>query len=66
MARIVNDYDLGVIAKDYSPSSFGEVLQTLDHEAISKYKQNANKHAQELSSEATQGTIRYTIKMLLK
>ena len=66
MARIVNDYDLGVIAKDYSPSSFGEVLQTLDHEAISKYKQNANKHAQELSSEATQGTIRDTIKMLLK
>ncbi|MEO0404814.1 MAG: glycosyltransferase [Bacteroidota bacterium] len=66
MARIVNEYELGEVSKDYTPSSFRELLSELDHNSISRFKVNANKHARELSSEVTQQTIRDTIKQLVQ
>lgn len=51
MARIVREYDLGLVAEDFSPESMAAVIKTLTPEKIDRFKAQANKHAYELSAE---------------
>jgi glycosyltransferase involved in cell wall biosynthesis len=51
MARIVREFDLGVVAEDFSPESMAAAIKTLTPEKIDHFKAQANKHAYELSAE---------------
>lgn len=51
MRRVVEEYDLGVVAKDFAPKSLAKVIGELSAEKIGFYKKNADRHAFELSAE---------------
>jgi glycosyltransferase involved in cell wall biosynthesis len=51
MARIVREFDLGLVAEDFSPESMAAAIKTLTPEKIDHFKAQANKHAYELSAE---------------
>jgi glycosyltransferase involved in cell wall biosynthesis len=51
MARIVREFDLGVVAEDFSPESMAASIKTLTPEKIDYFKAQANKYAYELSAE---------------
>lgn len=51
MARILRDFDLGLVAKDFSPQSMADAIQSLTAERIHHFKAQANRHARELSAE---------------
>ena len=51
MRRIVEGYDLGVVAEDFKPQSLAKVIGDLTAEKIEFYKKNADRHAFELSAE---------------
>ena len=51
MARLVRQYNLGIIAKDFSPQEMAKSLNSLSKEQILQYKENANKTAKILNAE---------------
>jgi hypothetical protein len=51
MARIVEEWDLGVVSENFSAESVARVLRDLDPARIAQYKQNASAAAVELSAE---------------
>lgn len=55
MARIVQEFDLGLVAADFSAEAFRAALTTLTEESVRKYKENSHKAARELSSESAVG-----------
>lgn len=57
MARIVRDFNLGIVSEDYTVASFRKAIQALNRENILDFKQAADQHAMELSSEKNQAEI---------
>jgi len=51
MARIVNKYDLGIVAKTFNPRDLAQELNKLTKEKILYYKNKANEGASALSAE---------------
>ena len=51
MARIVKQYNCGVVAKDFSPQSLAQCLMELDHQKINYFKQQSHKIAHLMSAE---------------
>ena len=51
MEKIVRKYDLGVVAKDFTPKAMAKEINKLSFDKIQYYKNQANKYAMELSSE---------------
>ena len=51
MARLVRQYNLGIIAKDFSPQEMAKSLNSLSKEQILQYKENVNKAAKILNAE---------------
>ncbi len=51
MARLVRQYDCGVIAEDFSPQAMAKAIAGLSKQQIMHYKQQANKAAIELCGE---------------
>ncbi|HSK72880.1 MAG TPA: glycosyltransferase [Pyrinomonadaceae bacterium] len=51
MKRLVEEFDLGIVAKDFEPQSLAQVIEQLSAEKISYYKNQADKHAFELSAQ---------------
>ena len=51
MARLVKQYDLGIIAKDFSAKEMAKSLNALTKEQILQYKENANQTAKILNAE---------------
>ena len=51
MARLVKQYNLGIIAKDFSPQEVAKSLSSLSKEQILQYKENVNKTAKILNAE---------------
>jgi hypothetical protein len=51
MARLVREYDLGVVSDDFSKDSFVAALRRLDPAAVAAGKQASHRHARDLSSE---------------
>ena len=45
MSKLVQQYNLGIIAKDFTPKSMAEELNKLTKQDILKYKENSNKTA---------------------
>ena len=51
MAKLVQQYHLGIISKDFTPKSMAESLNKLTKEEILQYKENSNKTAKILNAE---------------
>ena len=51
MARLTKQYNLGIIAKDFSAKDMAKSLNVLTKEQILQYKENANKTAKILNAE---------------
>jgi hypothetical protein len=51
MVRIVKEFDLGVVAQDFSAESMGAAIKTLTTEKIDHFKARSAEHAYELSAE---------------
>ena len=51
MARLVQEYNLGIIAKDFSAKEMAKSLNSLTKEQILQYKENANQAAKILNAE---------------
>ncbi len=51
MARLVQEYNLGIIAKDFSAKEMAQSLNALTKEQILQYKENANQTAKILNAE---------------
>ncbi|MBD3322940.1 hypothetical protein GF339_00050 [candidate division KSB3 bacterium] len=51
MARIVKEYDLGIVAEDFQPKTLANRLNALTSEQIMYHKQQCHRHARKLSSE---------------
>ncbi len=65
MARIVHDYQLGLVSEDFSADAFRETLQSLNRESILQFKQAANEHAFELSSDQSKQRIQACVQDLM-
>jgi glycosyltransferase involved in cell wall biosynthesis len=65
MKSLVEKFDLGIVANDYSPESMALKIQTLAKTDIDKFKENAHRHATTLSGEENQNKMREEIKKLL-
>jgi predicted secreted protein len=51
MAGIVKEFDLGVVAEDFSAESMAQAIKTLTTETIRHFKAQSDKSARELSAE---------------
>lgn len=51
MARVVKEYGVGVISKDFTAKSLADEIKSCSTEQLFQFKQNANKAAMELSAE---------------
>lgn len=51
MARIVREYDLGVVASDFEPATMAALLNQLTAERIDHFKHQCHRHARLLSAE---------------
>jgi hypothetical protein len=65
MGKIVDSLNLGVVAKDYSPKSMAKAISGLSKEKIMHYKEQAHKHAWELSSQKGIKQIRTIVDNML-
>jgi len=64
MVKIVDQYNLGVHSKDFTPKSLAKAISQLTPEKIMEYKNNADKHARELSAEENMNKIKEIISEL--
>ena len=66
MARLVREYDLGVVSEDFSVESFTAALRTLDADAVQAGKDASHRHARDLSSASDVATIDAIVTRLLQ
>lgn len=50
MAKIVNQYDCGIVSTDFSPKSMASCLMRLDHKKLNYYKQRSHEIAHQMSA----------------
>ena len=65
MARIVNEYSLGVIAASFEPKALAAALDQLTDESIRAYKLAAGRAARELNYEAAGRVLLHEIERLV-
>ncbi|MGE5329798.1 MAG: glycosyltransferase [Deltaproteobacteria bacterium] len=65
MARIVKQYDCGIIGEDYSPQSMAKILNSINAEKIDYYKKQSDKLAEIMCAENNQEIVRNLVKRLL-
>jgi hypothetical protein len=65
MARIVREYDLGVISEDFSPETFARSLSTLDPEKINYYKSRSHNVARMMSAEKNKEILLDLVRQVL-
>jgi glycosyltransferase involved in cell wall biosynthesis len=54
MAKIVKEYDCGIVADNFKPESLAKALMKLDRQKINYYKQQSHKIAKLFSAEQNQ------------
>ncbi|HEX7117797.1 MAG TPA: glycosyltransferase [Longimicrobiales bacterium] len=57
MARIVEEYGVGVVAEDFTPESFAAAIRSCTVERIGAFKRRAHEAARVLSADANRETI---------
>jgi hypothetical protein len=65
MARIVREYDLGVISEDFSPKTFALSLSSLDREKINHYKLRSHRIARMMSAEKNKEILLDLVRQVL-
>jgi len=65
MARIVRQYDCGVVSSDFAPKSLAERLMALDHAKINYYKSQSHKAARELCAEQNKDKLLSLVEQVL-
>jgi len=65
MARIVRQYDCGVVSSSFDPRSLAERLMALGHEQINYYKSQSHKAAQEMCAERNKEKLLGLIEQVL-
>lgn len=65
MKKLVERYDLGVIADDYNPESYAKKLNKLTVEQIDYYKNQSHKAAKELAAENNRNKFQGIIRAIL-
>ncbi|MEL6814724.1 MAG: hypothetical protein AAFP03_07910 [Cyanobacteria bacterium J06598_3] len=65
MARRVADYDLGVVADDFTPQALATELNKLDQQQINRYKKNAYEASQQLSANNNQPKVLALVEQVL-
>ena len=66
MAKIVREYDCGVVAEDFSPEALARCLMQLDAEKIDYYKQQSHKIARMMSSEQNEAKLLALVEQVLQ
>ncbi|MFK0734356.1 MAG: hypothetical protein ACIWVG_24940 [Gloeotrichia echinulata HAB0833] len=66
MAKIVKEYDLGVVADDFSPQALAHSLMQLDHQKINFYKQQSHKIAHLMSAQNNKKILLNLVEHVLK
>lgn len=64
-SRLIEQFELGAIAEDFSPEALAAAIGSLRREDIAKYKQNAHQSARALSSETDEEVERSLLRDLL-
>jgi len=64
MQKLVQQYDCGVVAADFSPQALAQKLNSLAPQEILRYKQNAHLAAAELNAEANRRMVLQVIQSL--
>lgn len=65
MARVVEKYELGAVANDFSAGSLSQVFDELDSERVNQWKQASHRAARELSAESQLETFEQVIREML-
>lgn len=65
MAEIVNKYDIGVVAEDFTPEALAAKLRSITPERLSQLKKNTRVAAEELAAETNQRQLQNLLKTLL-
>lgn len=65
MARLVRQYDLGVVSADFGKDAFVRALRTLDAVTVEAGKQASHRHAHDLSSERDVAVVDGIVQRLL-
>jgi hypothetical protein len=66
MARIVNEYDLGVVAENFTPEALAERLRNLDQNKINYYKLQSHRAARLLSAEENKKLLLHLVEQVLQ
>jgi hypothetical protein len=66
MARIVRQYDLGVVSEDFSPKAFARTLSALDAERINDYKMKSHNVARLMSAEKNREILLDLVQQVLR
>ena len=66
MARIVKEYDLGVVAEDFVPEALAERLRNLDQNKINHYKRQSHRAARFLSAEENKKLLLHLVEQVLQ
>ncbi len=61
MVKIVRQYELGIVAPNWTPAGLARELIRLDRAAVERYKRNAHESANELSAERNAEILRSLI-----
>jgi hypothetical protein len=65
MARLVREFDLGVVSPDFSQEAFTQMLRGLTPEQVRRGKQASHEHAKALSSEQDEAVESALVERLL-
>lgn len=66
MSAMLQQYDLGIVAKDFTPQAFAEAIRSLTPESIARFKSNAHSAAQSLCWEQNEEHLRETLFSLMR
>jgi hypothetical protein len=66
MARIVKEYDLGVVADNFTPEALAERLRNLDQNKINHYKLQSHRAARLLSAEENKNLLLRLVEQVLQ
>ena len=66
MAKIVKEFDLGVIGKNFEADDLATLLGELTSDEIQQYKENANAAAEILSASTNISKIREIVEQLCR
>ena len=66
MAKVVREYDCGLVSSDFKPETLADCLNAIDREKIMHYKNNSDIAARKTSYEIISGELLKLVQQLLE